>query len=226
MADAVGEVFKTEKQYEKMTVEELSETYSDHEVKLILQKVFGLDSVVYFIDKSQKLTYITQPDQRPKILEAGESKRAVHRESNRENRSRPRSGVADRMEEETSDRMFRFKGAEKRQTTDAFTGRSIRTAYVIEDLSDGAEYDVSRGTARWLVEKGRLEEFVANKGRKTVAHAVGKKSAADLLGDSGEVLIQESVEQVDNDDSDDEETVQSGGISDEDLDALLNTLSD
>lgn len=221
MADKVGEVFKTEAEYEAMTLDQLNEAYSDAEVKEILQKVFGLDSVVYFIDKVQKMTYITEPDQRPSVLDAGEAKRAVHREANKENRAVPRAVVEERMDEETKGRSFRFVGITTMTTTDAFTGRPIRNAYEIQDLADDARYDVSRGTCRWLAEKGRLEDFTGVvKGRKTVAQKVGAKSVADLL-DGGPGVIASTVEKA-------EETSggTTAGISDSELEDLLSTLND
>jgi hypothetical protein len=222
MADAVGQVFKKAAAYEKMSIEELDESFKDDEIKEILQKVFGLDSVVYFIDKVQKMTYIANPDQRPAILEAGEDKRSVHRNANRENRSTPRAAIAERMEEETKDRSFRLNRIEKFNVEDAFTGRAIRVAYWIVDLSDGAEYAVSRGTCRWLVERGRLEDF-AVKHRKSVAHNAGLKSAADLLGGEPAEVVVSTVAQPEERN---EENSGSGGLSDAELDALLDTLSD
>lgn len=235
------EVYKTEAEYEAMTVEQLTESYNDFEIRKILQRVFGLDSVVYFIDKDQKLRYITQPDQRPDVLAEGEEKRSVHRENNRTNRVRPKGTVAERMEEETKDRRYRLVSIDRVESAeDALTGKAIRVAYTIEDIADGSQFVVSRGTCRWLEDKGRLEGFVVSKGRKTAAHAAGAVSAADLLAANGndKVTKPEVVEEATDDggvaDDEEEEETATGSVesaeveSDEDkeLEDLLDSLGD
>lgn len=223
-----GEVYKTEAEYEAMPIEELNQI-KDLDLRYILQRVFGLDSVVYFIDKVQKLRYISQPDQRPIVLDEGEQKRARHREMNKENRIRPRGDVEERMEEETRDRVYRCTGSVRHDEAvqDDFTGRSVKNVYLIEDVADGTAFRVSRGTARWLVEKNRLEEFEVTKGRQSVAHAAGKKSAADLLGD-GEVHVPKvkAPAPVEEDHDDDVEEVADGAaaLEEDELDEILNSL--
>lgn len=220
----VGELYLPEAEYEAMSVEELTERFTDLQLREILKHAFGLGSVVYFIGKAEKLRYITQPDQRPDVLAGGDAKQEVHREANRENRKKPSSSVEERMLEETKDRVYRQVGITRAPgTADAFTGRIIRDVYVIEDVVDGTRFLVSRGTARKLDEWGRLEGFVVTKGRLSAAHAAGVKSLADYFAAPQQESKSEA-KVAGSKKAKVEAAPKSAAIGDQDLEDLLNSL--
>lgn len=225
-----SEVYRTEREYEAMSIEELTEAYNDLDLRRILQRVFNLDSDVYFIDKAQKLIYISDPDRRPEVLAAAAERRSVHRDLNRENRSRPDGGIKERMEEETRDRQYRLLRIERRSDsiTDDFTGKAIRSVYIITDVVDGVTFNVSRGTCRWLEERGRIEGFEVSRGRRSVAHDAGLQSVSDLFAEDTKVSAP-AEEKPKRGKAKAEVAVAaeeevSGGLSDDELDALLDSL--
>lgn len=176
-----NEVLREIPYYEGLTAEEIDERYSDLELKIILQRVFNMDSTVYFIGKEDKIRYITKPDERSDVLEQAETKRSRHRDRNRE--SAKRKTVAEMIEEKTGDAVYRYLGVERPEGgfTDEITERSAQIAYLIERVSDGEVHRVARGTVRNLLEAERLEGFDASlvTGRKSVAHEAGKTTLAD-----------------------------------------------
>lgn len=167
--------------YEALSVEELSDRYSDLELRHILQRVFNMDSTVYFMGKQAKLEFITDSAGRGRILGEAESKRGTHRERNRE--SAGRKSIEEMIEENTAGAMFRYIGVEKPQGgfSDAITQRRAQVAYVIEDVASGDRFQVTKGTVRALESKSRLEGFQKTfaQGRKSVAHEAGKTTLAD-----------------------------------------------
>lgn len=220
MAGKAGPLYLTEAEYEAMTELELVEHLSPRpgeRVKEVLRNVFGLDSVVYFMSKAECLSYIRERDRRPELLAAGKAKQAVHREMGRENRARP-GGARERIIEETKGRLYRQVAIQRKlnpKVADVFTGLKISNPHVIEDVVDGSRFPVSRSTAKLLAELGRLEGFEVSAGRHSVAHAAGKKTAADVLSGKSEAAIEPV-----NGDGD------SGGkaLSADELDELLNSL--
>lgn len=216
MAGKAGPLYLSEAEYEAMTELELVEHLSPRpgeRVKEVLRNVFGLDSVVYFMSKVECMAYIRERDRRPELLAAGKAKQAEHRERGKENRARPGS-AQDRLDAETKGRLYRQVAMlRKTPETDVFTGRKISTPHIIEDVVDGTRFAVSRMTAKWLADHGRLEGFAV--GRHSVAHAAGKKTAADVLSGKTEA----EAEPVNGGDAG-----VGKALSADELDELLNSL--
>jgi len=157
---------------------------SDLEVRVALQKVFGLGSVVYFMSKAEKMAFISSPDQRTEILDVANEKYARHRTKNREARKDGRT-LAEKLAEATEGRSYVFAGVRTPPTPaeDIFTGRLLKKVYVIEDVGDGTEFFVGRGTAAALVEAGQLSGFdPSTAARKPKpAHEAGEITYADVF---------------------------------------------